>query len=248
MGTSIHSFGDGKSSSYLSAGVPMIKEEGSVASDYSRITPASEECTVTHLGSVSVSVNGVQDVLRDGSEQTLPLGAKSVPLGAKSAALAPGSNSRRPLWMQLEASGSVRSLLQSKNGRSKSRQLNSDSGAASHSDALTRSIVPGRSKYLADFPMGSPAKALLKNQDGCEGEGKLTPVSGSWNCESELDGGLQGVRPSSCLLFVPSLALLHQKRTTLVYVSYSCPVQSDMDDVYYYAGDGLPCQDCRLIV
>lgn len=170
--------GDGKSSSYLSAGVPMIHEEGSVASDYSRITPASEEYTVTHLGSVSMSVNGVKDLAKDSSEQTLPGGRTSVA----------GNNSRRPLWMQLDTSGSVRSLMQSRNGRSKSRQ-NSDSGAATNSDALTRTtVVPGRSKYMAEFPKGSPVKALLRNQDaGGDVRDKLPPVSGSWNCDSELE-------------------------------------------------------------
>lgn len=171
---SVRSLSDGKSSSYLSAGVPMMREEGSIASDYSRITPASEEYTVTHLGSVSMSVNGVRDLNKESSAQTLPLGSKS---GA-------GNNSRRPLWMQLDTSGSV--LLHSRKEHSKSHQ-NCDSGSASASDAITRKMVPGRSKYMAEFPQGSPVKSLLKNQDGCDANEKLPPVSGSGYCESELE-------------------------------------------------------------
>ena len=101
--------------------------------------------------------------------------------------------------MQVDTSGSIRSMLQSR-GRSKSHQ-NSDSGAATNSDALhSRSFVPGRSKYMADFPKGSPAKGLLANQDVSTAADKLPPVTGSWNCESELEPN--GVRAP--LLKTPS--------------------------------------------
>ena len=190
LSRAVRSLGDGKSSSYLSAGVPMM-EEGSLPSDYSRITPASEEYTaVTNLGSLSMSMTGMKEGGGDGSEP----------------AHGAGNNSRRPLWMQVDTSGSIRSMMQSK-GRSKSRQ-NSDSGAASNSDAIqSRSIFPGRSKYMADFPKGSPAKALLTNQDFSAGADKLPPVSGSWNCESELEP--HGVRLPRHFVFACCATMHH---------------------------------------
>jgi hypothetical protein len=155
--------GNNGKTEFLSAGVPVVKGEDSDCSAYSRLTPQSDEFTaVTGLGSVSMSVTGVKDVVKDGSAQTLAGGA--------------GSNSRRPLWMQLDASGSIRSLLHSRERSGRA----SDSGTASHSGATVK--LPGRNKYMAEFGKGSPVKSLLRCGTDEVATDKMSPMrDSSWN-------------------------------------------------------------------